>query len=122
MTDAPAVSPHWSPRQRLAAGIVITYLLLQIAVPAILLFRHRPQRFSWQMFTTAPIIPSLVLHRTTGRRDTVDVNSYFAVRRPELSRSDLELLPSHVCRVTPDAGLIEFRMWRDSAPRLLACP
>ena len=95
---------------------------MQVAVPAVLLFRPRPQRFGWQMFTNAPVLPRLVLHRTTGRRDTVDVDLYFAVRRPELARGDLDLVASHVCRVTEDATAVELWVRRDSAPRLHECP
>jgi hypothetical protein len=95
---------------------------LQLAVPAVLLFRPRPQRFGWQMFSSATVVPTLVLHRATGRRDTVDINLYFAVRRPELARGDLELVGSHVCRVTHDAAAVELRIRPDSAPRLHRCP
>jgi hypothetical protein len=73
------------------------------------------------MFTAAPVIPRLVLHRTTGRRDTVDINRYFAVRRPELALGDLGFVMSHVCRVTPDAALVEVTVPPDPAPRLHPC-
>ena len=113
--------PAWSSRERRAAAIVIGYVVVQLALPIVLLFHPRPQRFGWQMFTNAPVIPQLVLHRAGGSRDTVDVNRYFAVRRPELARSDLELVPSHVCRVTPDAAAVELWIRRDSLPRVHPC-
>ena len=114
-------SPDWSARDRLVAAVVVTYLVLQLLVPAIMLFRPRPQRFGWQMFTSVPVVPRLVLHRTTGRRDTVDVNRYFAIRRPEVALGGLGLVASHVCRVTPDAVLVEVKVPPDSVPRLHPC-
>lgn len=114
-------SPDWSARDRLVAAVVVTYLALQLIVPAVLLFFPRPQRFGWQMFTAAPVIPRMVLHRTTGRRDTVDINRYFAIRRPELALGDLGFVTSHVCRVTPDAALVEVTVPPDSALRLHPC-
>ncbi len=117
-----AASPGWSTRDRLVGAVVVAYLVLQLVVPAVMLFRPRPQRFGWQMFTNAPVLPKLVLHRTTGRRDTVDIDPYFAIRRPELSPGDLDLVGAHVCRVTPDVALVELRVRPDSAPRLHQCP
>lgn len=122
MPGATSPAPSaWSSRERLAGAIVIGYLAVQLTLPVVLLFYPRPQRFGWQMFTNAPVIPQLVLHRTGGRRDTVDINRYFAVRRPELLRSDLDLLPAHVCRVTPDAAAVELQIRRDSLPRFHPC-
>lgn len=112
----------WSAQDRLVGAVVVTYLALQLAVPTVMLFRPRTQRFGWQMFTAAPVLPRLVLHRTTGRRDTVEVDRYFAIRRPELAPGDLDFVAPHVCRVTPDATLVELWVRRDSAPRLYACP
>ena len=114
-------SPEWSARDRLVAAVVVTYLVLQLLIPAIMLFRPRPQRFGWQMFSSVPVVPRLVLHRTTGRRDTVDINRYFAIRRPELALGDLGFVMAHVCRVTPDAAQVEVTVLPDSAPRLQPC-
>jgi hypothetical protein len=99
------------------------YLLVHLAVPTVMLFRAGPQRFGWQMFTTEPVFPLLVIHRRTGARDTVDANTYFANRRPDLATGYLNLVGPHVCRVT--AGAIAVELWllrRDSAPRLHSCP
>jgi hypothetical protein len=115
-------SPRWSARDRLVGAVVVTYLVLQLVVPAVLLFSPRPQRFGWQMFTNAPVLPKLVLHRTSGRRDTVDIDRYFAIRRPELAHSDLGLAAAHVCRVIQDVALVELQVRPDSAPRLHECP
>lgn len=87
-----------------------------------MLFRPRVQRFGWQMFTSAPLLPKLVVHRTSGGRDTLDVDRYFAMRRPELAPGHLDLVGPHVCRVTRDATLVELWVWRDSAPHLHPCP
>jgi len=119
---SPPTSPRWSARDRLVGAVVVTYLVLQLVVPAVMLFRPRPQRFGWQMFTNAPVLPNLVLHRTTGRRDTVDIDRYFAIRRPELAQGDLGLVGAHVCRVSRDVALVELRVRPDSAPRLHECP
>ena len=122
MTAATARIARWSTRDRVRATIVVSYLVLQVAVPAVMLFGSRPQRFSWHMFTTAPIVPSLVLYRLPGGRDTVDVNAYFAVRRPELTESDLARLPAHICRITPDVRRVELRLRRDAMPQVYSCP
>jgi hypothetical protein len=98
------------------------YLLVHLAVPTVLLFRARPQRFGWQMFTTGPVFPWLVIHRRSGARDTVDANTYFANRRADLATGYLHLVPPHVCRVTAGATMVEFWLRRDSAPRLHSCP
>ena len=99
-------SSDWSARDRVVAAVVVTYLALQLIVPAVLLFFPRPQRFGWQMFTAAPVIPRLVLHRTTGRRDTVDINRYFAVRRPELAQGTYQVFARVGTKVSGPATLV----------------
>ena len=120
MRPSPAFS-SWPARDRFVAAVVVTYLALQLLVPAVMLFRPRPQRFGWQMFTNVPVFPWMVLHRNTGRRDTLDINRYFAMRRPELALGDLGFVATHVCRVTPDAALVELTVPPDSTPRLYPC-
>ena len=120
-SGSPLTSASWSARDRLVAAVIIVYLVLQVGVPTVLLLRPRPQRFGWQMFTNAPVIPTVVVHRSSGRGDTVDVDRYFARRRPELTPGELDLLAPHVCRVTDDAALVEISVRRDSPPRRYPC-
>jgi hypothetical protein len=109
-------------RDRLIGALVVMYLLVHLAVPMVMLFRARPQRFGWQMFTTEPVFPWLVIHRRTGARDTVDANIYFANRRADLATGFLHLVGPHVCRVTAGVTVVELWLRRDSAPRLHSCP
>ena len=122
MVETTPASANWSARDRVVGALVVTYLALQLALPTLMLFRPRTQRFGWQMFTSAPVLPRLVLHRAAGAPDTLDVNNYFAVRRPELQADHLDLLAAHICRVAGDATLVELWVGRDSTPRRHPCP
>jgi hypothetical protein len=97
-----------------AALFVAAYLALQVGVPTARLFAPRPARFGWQMFAAAPRSPLVVATRVDGRRDTLDVDAYFAFQRGDLSRSAYGKLWPHICRVDPTAARLTVR-WPGSA-------
>jgi hypothetical protein len=112
----------WSGRERVVASLVVLYLFVQVLVPTVMLVRPRPQRFGWQMFASVPRFPWLVLHRQSGARDTVPLETYFANRRADIDTGFLALVPPHVCRVLPDVEAVEIRLPGDTATIAARCP
>jgi hypothetical protein len=109
-----------SRRSRLTSGrlgaalFVAAYLAVQVGVPTARLFAPRPSRFGWQMFAAAPQAPFVVATRVDGRRDTLDVDAYFAFQRGDLNRSAYDKLWPHICRVAPTIESVSVR-WPGSA-------
>ena len=106
-----------------AALFVAAYLALQVGVPTARLFAPRPARFGWQMFAAAPRSPLVVATRVDGRRDTLDVDAYFAFQRGDLSRSAYGKLWPHICRVSPTVERLTVR-WAQApaSPESHRCP
>ena len=100
---------------RPARLLILLGLALQIGVPLRQLFRPRPARFGWQMFSVRAPAPIVIALRKGGTRDTLRVDDYFAFRRGDLSPSYVDRLPPHLCGVIPDAeGIVLHR--RAGAP------
>jgi hypothetical protein len=100
---------------RPAQLVIFLALALQIGVPLRQLFRPRPARFGWQMFSVRPPPPIVIVLREGSARDTLHVDDYFAFRRGDLNPSYVEHLAPHLCAVIPDAqGIVLHR--RAAAP------
>jgi hypothetical protein len=97
----------WTRRDAISAALGVAFLVVQLAVPTALLFGPRPQRFGWQMFSAAPGTPTLVGRRVDGSRETLSLEPYFAFLRGDIGPSYAELLPGHICRVTPGFVAVE---------------
>ena len=98
---------RWRPVDIAAAACVAVVLALQLAIPAVQLAGPRQQRFGWQMFSSAPLGPSLTAVTTAGERRPLVLDDYFAFRRGDLHPSYAARLPAHVCRVTPGVSSVE---------------
>lgn len=112
---------RWTPRDVVIAVLAVAFLAAQLAVPAALLFRPRPQRFGWQMFSSAPGTPAVVGRWADGTRHTLDLDSYFAFLRGDIGPSYAGLLPAHICRVTPGLAAVELHRAPNVAVEVRAC-
>ena len=90
----------WQRSPRIAAAIVVAWLLTQLAVPVWNLTSVDQDRYAWRMFSTFEPRPTFVVHTTSGETEA-DLVALTARLRGDL---DLEAhVPAHLCDVTEDA-------------------
>lgn len=120
MTNAaPQRDGPWTARSVAAAAFLVSFLLVQTAVPLVRLAAPRPARFGWQMFTAVPQRASYTLVLRNGSRAPARLTTYVAASRGEM---DLEgALPRHLCRVVPDLASVEVVGPRSAEPRVYSC-
>jgi hypothetical protein len=110
----------WTWRHRLALVCCLSYLGIQLAVPALMLASPRPARFGWQMFSARVSFPRFLLLMSDGSRVAPDLNTYVA-----RTRGDMDLgrtLPPYLCRVVPGVRAVEVTVPPDNAVSLHPCP
>ena len=90
----------WQRSPRIAAAVVVAWLLVQLAVPLWNIASDDQDRFAWRMFSTFEPRPTFVVHTPTGQAEA-DLVALTA-----RLRGDLELeahIPAHLCDLTEDA-------------------
>lgn len=91
---------EWQRSPRLAAIVVVGWMLVQLAIPTWRLAADGQDRFAWRMFSTFEARPTFVVHTPNDQR-VVDLHEVTARLRGDL---DLEAhLPDHLCRIVGDA-------------------
>jgi hypothetical protein len=105
---------RWTPRRRLAAAGFLTFLTVQILVPALQLLADRPARFGWQMFAGLREMPDILVVRPGGWVDTLPLRRYVGYPRAEMVFGPD--LARYVCRRDPGAVAVVLRYPGRSAP------
>lgn len=73
------------PQRRVAAAaFVAAFLVVQLAVPVVGLFRERPASFSWHMYSVFASLPDIRVVDPTGREELVDPSGLMVSRRAEV--------------------------------------
>ena len=99
----------------------ILYLAVQTIVPVVQLFRPRPARFGWQMFSGTSVPTQVKIRTPAGER---------AIPADEMAkhvgnwRGDLSLdkhLPPHLCRRYPEASAVLLYNLEADEPREFPC-
>lgn len=94
------------------------YLAVQIALPVYHLFRPRPTRFGWQMFSAASV-PSHVWIVSGDQLEEISAQAYIGYFRADLEWERYAL--PHLCRVSPQATAIRYSMPLDNTVREYRC-
>lgn len=105
-------------RRKYTTWLAGAYLLLQIAVPAVMLLQPRPARFGWQMFSGGSVAADYVVEHD-GFTSRIDPTDFVA-----LSRADIDLtihLPAHLCEVVPGARAVRVTRRTESGPETTRC-
>lgn len=89
--------------ERLIGALIVVYLTVQVVVP-VLMRRGEANRFAWEMFAIARSTPSFTLVTSAGREYDLRVSDLVAVPRVDVDYA--ELLPPHLCRITPEARAV----------------
>jgi hypothetical protein len=100
------------------AGLIVGFLALQVAVPAISLFGPRPVRFGWHMYTVYAPTPLVWTEASDGELSRVDLDSVLVESSPEMDHG-IALLEPLCGRAGVDAVVIESVV---SGRSRLACP
>lgn len=88
----------------LAAGLIIAmFVVIQLVIPISRLTDDSPRRFGWQMFSVARGAPTFVAETNSGDVE-IDLDDFVARARGDIDLE--EVLPTHLCRVIPDADSI----------------
>jgi hypothetical protein len=96
-----------NPRRMLAAGFMIVFLAIQIAVPLIqLVWAPRPARFGWQMYSVVSAAPHFELILRDGATRTLDIAPYVTSMRADVPIA--HFLPPHLCALFPDAAAVSY--------------
>jgi hypothetical protein len=95
----------WKRQEVAAAVFLLVFVLIQTAVPFILLWTPRPARFGWQMFSVNPQRVRYVLVFRDGTRKAANLSRYVAQSRGEMDLT--QSLPQHLCRVVPGIASVE---------------
>lgn len=104
------------PTRRLTALLIVAFLVMQLLVPTVALFSHRPARFGWQMYANFPVLPTATLMYDDGSTEPVDVAAQFVVLRAEIDFASV--LVNHLCAAGVSAVRVE---WTDSEPETASC-
>lgn len=102
-------------RRSVAAAFVAAFLVVQLAVPVIGLFRDRPASFSWHMYSTLGSLPDVTVGSTDGTEREVDIETLLGSRRAEV-----DYLPALMERLCAD-GIEWVRVSQDEALELVRC-
>lgn len=101
---------EWRSSPAIAILAIALFLTIQLAIPLSRLGDYdNSQRFGWQMFSTHVERIIFTVH-TDATSSEVDLNEILARVRGDLPLT--ELVPPHLCRVTPDAERVT---WSDEA-------
>jgi hypothetical protein len=90
--------------------IVGLFVVVQIAVPTVMLFEPRPAAFGWQMYSAARSLPDVVVIEADGSERVVDLTDHLAEPRAEidyaarLAEQACRVIGGPRVRVTPDGG------------------
>jgi hypothetical protein len=103
----------------LAVGFCLSFLSVQIAVPAFQLNAPRPARFGWHMWAARTEFPVFLVVMTDGTRQPADLATYVGLSRGEMDLT--EALPPHLCRVVPAVAAVEVRVPGIETPRIHQC-
>ena len=102
-----------------AAAFFALFLVIQTAVPLILLGAPRPARFGWQMFSGRQQRARFSLIMRDGTRQPVNLGLYVAQSRGEVDLEDA--LPPHLCRVVPELAAVQITAHGSSRTRVHPC-
>ena len=94
------------------------YLAVQIALPVYHLFRPRPTRFGWQMFSAASV-PAHVWIVSGDHLEEISPAAYIGYFRADLEWERYAL--PHLCRVRSEATAVRYVMPLESAVREYRC-
>lgn len=97
-------------RTAACAGAFVLILLAQIVPPTVQLFKPKPQRFGWQMFSAFKPIPRYELIMADGQVVPIDLNQHVGAWRNEADYA--RYLPAHLQRAYPQARAIRVH-WPD---------
>ena len=101
-------------RRRTASTIIagcffVVFLAVQILMPlAQLAWSPRPARFGWQMYSVVSSAPSFELIMRDGAAKPLDISPYVTSLRGDVPLA--RFLPSHLCRLFPDAAAVHYQM------------
>jgi hypothetical protein len=96
----------------LVPALIVAFLALQLAVPAVALFGPRPARFAWQMYSALPDVPKAFAVEADGTEHPVDLQRLFAVQRAEIDYASV--LRTGLCDATGSSAIrLEFADGRD---------
>jgi hypothetical protein len=112
------VSAPVSRRTLIIGVLIVVFLGLQLAVPAIALFGPRPARFAWQMYSALPDVPRAWTIAADGTESPVDLEALFAVRRAEIDYT--AVLRTGLCDAT-DAPAVKIQATTAAEPEVIAC-
>lgn len=107
----------WSRRTTLAGVFVITFVMIQLAIPILALAQPRPARFGWQMYTALSSLPELKLESADGAITPVDLSDVVARDRAEIDFSPA--LTEHLCETT---NAVAVRIGSGENERRAPCP
>lgn len=96
----------------------IVYLALQITIPVVQLFRPRPARFAWQMFSGVSV-PLRVQVKTGAEVREIDVREVVGNWRGDLDAE--KHLPPFLCRRFPEASSVLLYYLEADEPREFPC-
>jgi hypothetical protein len=91
----------------------VVYLALQISIPFVQLFRPRPARFAWQMFSGISV-PLRIKVKSGEERRNVDIAEVVGNWRADL-------MPPFLCRRFPDASSVLLYYLETDEPREIPC-
>lgn len=114
---------NWSGAALARSCFVILFLIIQIALPAWLLFERGLslgfRRFGWQMYSSVAIHPTFQVERADGSLFQVSPDFQpYAIQRAEVSYD--AALPPHLCRQVEGAKTVIIQVG-NAAPRRYAC-
>ncbi len=108
--------PSWTTGQRIAAGVCVAWLALQLALPMLQLFQPRPARFGWQMYSG--FTPHAKLSVITSD-SIIEVDPDQFVVRPRLDFVAADL-PGHLCSRVSGATTIRMS-FENQEPEEVPC-
>jgi hypothetical protein len=117
---APRVATPWSAKRLAEAAFFLLFLAVQTAVPLAQLWKPRPARFGWQMYSGTQKRARFAVILRDGTTQRADLVRYVAVYRGEIDME--EAFPPHLCRVVPDAAAVQITPPDSGLPRLYKCP
>lgn len=92
--------------------------MLQIGVPSVQLFRPRPARFAWQMFSGVNV-PLRVKIKSGANVQEVNINDVVGNWRGDLDAG--KLLPPFLCRRFPESSSVLLYYLDADEPREIPC-
>jgi len=107
---------------RLSAGFFTLYLAIQIALPAVQIFRN-DSAFRWGMFAGSPERYEIFAEYADGARESLD-QIRKRTGRAKLLRTEFDpkkLLYSYLCSGTPRPQAILFRNLRSGTEERYGC-